>query len=100
MMKSILAATALSLSMSTAWAGPIPASEPNQAASTKLVQADEHKDQADKHKDQADEHKDKDRSEGKKYHYGDRDWGHRYSSRPDDWETQGCVGAGPVWYCP
>jgi len=86
MMKSILAATALSLSMSTAWAGPIPASEPNQAASTKLVQADEHKD--------------KDRSEGKKYHYGDRDWGHRYSSRPDDWETQGCVGAGPVWYCP
>jgi hypothetical protein len=96
-MKSILAATALSLSMSMAWTGPVPASETNQAASTKLVQADEHKDQADEHKDKD---KDKGKSEAKQYHYGDRDWGHRYSSRPDDWETQGCVGAGPVWYCP
>jgi Ni/Co efflux regulator RcnB len=25
---------------------------------------------------------------------------HRYSARPWNWQTRGCVAAGPVWVCP
>jgi len=37
---------------------------------------------------------------GGRYHYGGRYWGHRYSHRPYNWHTLGCVAVGPVWYCP
>jgi hypothetical protein len=35
-----------------------------------------------------------------KYHYHGRYWGHRYSYRPHNWQTLGCIAAGPIWYCP
>jgi hypothetical protein len=35
-----------------------------------------------------------------KYHYHGRYWGHRYSYRPYNWQTLGCIAAGPIWYCP
>jgi Ni/Co efflux regulator RcnB len=28
-----------------------------------------------------------------------RGW-HRYSARPWNWQTRGCVAVGPVWVCP
>jgi hypothetical protein len=34
------------------------------------------------------------------YHYHGRYWGHRYAYRPYNWQTLGCIAAGPVWYCP
>jgi hypothetical protein len=33
------------------------------------------------------------------HHHG-RYWGHRYSYRPHNWQTLGCIAAGPIWYCP
>ena len=37
---------------------------------------------------------------GGKYYYRNRYWGHRYNSRPYNWQGLGCVVVGPVWYCP
>ena len=34
------------------------------------------------------------------YHYGNRNWGHRYNYRPYGWQTLGCIAVGPIWYCP
>jgi ABC-type Zn2+ transport system substrate-binding protein/surface adhesin len=35
-----------------------------------------------------------------KYQYHNRYWEHRYSYRPHNWQTLGCIAAGPIWYCP
>jgi hypothetical protein len=35
-----------------------------------------------------------------RYNYHGRYWGHRYSYRPNNWQTLGCIAAGPIWYCP
>jgi hypothetical protein len=34
------------------------------------------------------------------YYHGGRYWGRRYYARPYNWQAWGCIGAGPVWYCP
>jgi hypothetical protein len=34
------------------------------------------------------------------YRYHGHDYGRRYSYRPNNWQTLGCIAAGPIWYCP
>jgi hypothetical protein len=36
---------------------------------------------------------------GRRYRSAPQGW-HRYSRRPGDWRTRGCMLAGPVWFCP
>lgn len=36
---------------------------------------------------------------GYKYRTAPHGW-HRYSRRPGDWRTRGCIIVGPVWFCP
>jgi hypothetical protein len=36
---------------------------------------------------------------GYRYRTAPHGW-HRYSRRPGDWRTRGCVIVGPVWFCP
>jgi hypothetical protein len=36
---------------------------------------------------------------GRRYHSAPHGW-HRYSRRPGDWQTRGCILVGPLWFCP
>lgn len=36
---------------------------------------------------------------GRRYRNAPGHW-HRYSNRPYNWRTRGCIIVGPVWFCP
>jgi hypothetical protein len=36
---------------------------------------------------------------GRRYRSAPHGW-HRYSRRPGDWQTRGCILVGPLWFCP
>jgi Ni/Co efflux regulator RcnB len=36
---------------------------------------------------------------GRHYRTAPRGW-HRYSARPRNWRTRGCIIVGPLWFCP
>jgi hypothetical protein len=36
---------------------------------------------------------------GRRYRSAPHGW-HRYSRRPGNWRTRGCILVGPIWFCP
>ncbi len=100
MIKTVPVAAALSLIVfSGAWALPAsPTMQPLSVASTDLVQIKNKWYSGKKNK----HYKKYNRNYNHygRYHYRNKYWKHRYSSRPYNWQTLGCIAAGPIWYCP
>jgi hypothetical protein len=98
MFKAIVAASAITLATAAAGtAAPISATAvtlDNGAQSLVIDVRDRDRDR----------HRHHSRRHDRRHHYGHahdryRGW-HRYSARPWNWQTRGCVAIGPVWVCP
>jgi hypothetical protein len=114
MMKSIVSAAVLSLSIiSAAWALPVPsASQVPQAGASDLVLVGK-KGHGGKNWNRGRNYNKNWKHHGRNYnrnwnrggkwrgyHHRGRYWGHRYYYRPWNWNVLGCINVGPVWYCP
>jgi len=105
MMKSIIAASVLSLGVvSAAFALPAHVATPSQANSSDVVQVKKDWKHDDDWKHNNWKHSNNWRKYNKNrysYRYGHPPYGwHSYSYRPYDWANRGCVIIGPLWYCP
>jgi hypothetical protein len=103
MMKSIIAASVLSLGVaSAAYALPAHVATPSQANASDVVQVRKDWKNNDWKRNNW-KHGNNWRKYNKhRYSYGGRapyGW-HSYSYRPYGWANRGCVIFGPLWYCP
>lgn len=101
MFKAILAASAITLAAAaTASAAPLsPATAAINAEGQSLGQSlviDVQNRKRHRHQSQRHRHRDRHVHRHRDRYHG---W-HRYSSRPWNWQTRGCVAVGPVWVCP
>jgi Ni/Co efflux regulator RcnB len=99
MFKAILAASAITLATAAAGtAAPLATagvSIDNASQSLVIDVRDRDRDR-DRHRHRSNRH------DRRHYVYGHdryRNW-RRYSARPWNWQTRGCVAVGPVWVCP
>lgn len=100
MLKYMMPAAAISLmAVSSAWALPAATPAMNHVQiESNLIEAQYHNGHryrsAKPHRSM--HHR---RAVNHRYSYGGRHYRHRYNSRPHDWNTRGCVRAGPIWFC-
>lgn len=101
MMKSVLSAAIVSLlALSAAWALPAsPTAKLPQLASTDVVQVGK-KYYNRGYRGRNRGYRGRNHGYRGRYRHGGRYWGRRYYNRPYNWQAQGCVVVGPVWYCP
>lgn len=102
MLKTLVAATVISLAAATAsFAAPVasPASAALAAFDAKIAQSNVIEVRDDRRRSSS-RHRSRTRYvPGRRYSTAPRGW-RRYSARPHNWQTVGCVLVGPVWFCP
>jgi Ni/Co efflux regulator RcnB len=101
MFKAILAASAITLaSVAATTAAPLSAATAAITTGEQSLVIDVR--DGDRHRDRHRHRAHRDRHNHRHIHvHRDRYHGwHRYSARPWNWQTRGCVAVGPVWVCP
>lgn len=103
MIKSILAATAISLAaLSTASAAPAgtAAAQFEALSGAPVLQVQYRRDRHERREERREERRDEHRwVPGHRYDRAPPNW-RRYHERPRDWRRRGCVLVGPIWFCP
>jgi hypothetical protein len=97
MFKAILAASAITLATAAAGtAAPLATTGVTIDNGTQSLVIDVR--DRDRHRHSSHRHRDR-HHHADRHHNRHHGW-HRYSARPWNWQTRGCVAVGPIWVCP